>query len=137
MASERVRRRIDRLLDQIEEAVDQRAWERVQALANDVLTLDPQNRDALAFLAAAERGSGRPGAAPLTPTTADVASTERAPTPVPNAPSAELRARPELVEGTSFAGGRYQLLLPDPDRIQPTLQGRLVLNYVTAELLSA
>lgn len=83
MASERVRQRIDRLLDQVEEAADQRAWERVQTLANDVLTLDPQNRDALAFLAAAERTCGSRGAAPLTPTTADVAPTERVPAPEP------------------------------------------------------
>jgi hypothetical protein len=93
MASERVQRRIERLLDQIEQAADQRAWERVQDLARDVLTLDPDNPDALAFRAAAERATGSPDAAPLALTIADVAPTERAPTPVP----------------TSFAGGRYQV----------------------------
>ena len=41
MASERVQRRIDHLLDQTEEAVDQLDWERVHQLAEAVLDLDP------------------------------------------------------------------------------------------------
>ncbi len=55
MPSERIQRQIDRLLDQIEAAVEQRDWERVRELAEDVLRLDPDNGDAQAFLAAAER----------------------------------------------------------------------------------
>ena len=43
MASDRFQRRIDRLLDQVEEAADQRDWERVRQLAEDVLTADPGN----------------------------------------------------------------------------------------------
>ncbi|MCZ6671946.1 MAG: hypothetical protein O7C75_03305, partial [Verrucomicrobia bacterium] len=55
MTSERIQRRVDRLLDQIEEAADQRDWQGVRQLAQDVLRLDPENADALGYLAAAER----------------------------------------------------------------------------------
>ena len=40
MASERFQRRIDRLLDQVEEAVDQLDWEGVRSRAQAVLALD-------------------------------------------------------------------------------------------------
>ncbi len=43
MATERIQRRIDRLLDQVEEAADQEDWEAVQRLSRQVLTLDPDN----------------------------------------------------------------------------------------------
>ena len=56
MASDRFQRRIDRLLDQVEEAADQRNWERVRQLAEDVLTADPGNLDAVKYLATVERG---------------------------------------------------------------------------------
>ena len=55
MASERFQRRIDRLLDQVEEAVDQLDWEGVLSRAQAVLALDPGNADAINFLASAER----------------------------------------------------------------------------------
>src|SRR5712692_7813214 len=57
MPSERVQRRIDRLLDEAEQAMDQRDWSLAQALAQDVLNLDPENPDAPAFLAAAQRAA--------------------------------------------------------------------------------
>ncbi len=50
MASERIQRRIDLLLDQIEEAVDQLNWEVVRERAQAVLALDRENQDALSFL---------------------------------------------------------------------------------------
>lgn len=58
MASERVQRRIDRLLDQVEEAIDQLDWETVLARSQAVLALDPDNADAVNFLASAERALG-------------------------------------------------------------------------------
>ena len=58
MSSERFQRRIERLLDQIEEAVDQLDWETVRGRAHAVLALDPGNTDATDFLAAAERALG-------------------------------------------------------------------------------
>ncbi len=59
MASERVQRRIERLLDQIEEAADQQNWERERILAEEVVALDPENQDAQTFLVAAERSLSR------------------------------------------------------------------------------
>ena len=55
MASDRFQRRIDRLMDQIEEAADQRDWQRVREFSNDVLLADAGNSDAQNFLALAER----------------------------------------------------------------------------------
>ena len=55
MASERFQRRIERLLDQIEEAIDQLDWEEVRGRAHAVLALDPENADAINFMASAER----------------------------------------------------------------------------------
>ena len=55
MASERTQRRIDRLLDQIEDATDKRQWEQVQELAEDLLAFAPDNADARTFLDAAQR----------------------------------------------------------------------------------
>jgi hypothetical protein len=49
MASERIQRRIDRLLDQAEEAMDRSDWESVRDYAKVALGLDPENTDALAF----------------------------------------------------------------------------------------
>ena len=55
MASERFQRRIDRILDQIEDAADRRDWAAVQQGALDLLVFDPENEDARNFLAAAQR----------------------------------------------------------------------------------
>ena len=53
MVSERIQRRIDRLLDQIEEAADESNWALVRDRSEQVLSFDPGNVDGLAFLAAA------------------------------------------------------------------------------------
>ena len=58
MASERVQRRIERLLDQVEEAMDRLDWESVRDCAKVVLGLDSANSDALAFLASVEQVLG-------------------------------------------------------------------------------
>ena len=55
MASERIQRRIDGLLDQIELAMDRLDWESVREIAKVVLGLDPDNRDAVAFLASGDQ----------------------------------------------------------------------------------
>ena len=55
MASERVQRRIDRLLDQAEEAMDSLNWDAARDYAQAVLGLDPGNADALAYLDSAQR----------------------------------------------------------------------------------
>ena len=95
MASERIQRRIDRLLDQIEQAMDRLEWESVRSSAQAVLGLDAENSDAVAFLAAADRALSDRGEAP---------SGARAPSEPPLAPP-----QPASVEPASFANGRYQV----------------------------
>ena len=54
MASDNFQRRIDRILDQIEDASDQSDWVAVRQGALDLLVFDPENEDAKIFLAAAQ-----------------------------------------------------------------------------------
>ena len=91
MASERFQRRIDRILDQIEDAADRRDWRAVRIGAQDVLIFDPENADALNFLAAAQRALGAE---------ADFRDA---------ADSSQARPIDQSTEPTSFADGRYQV----------------------------
>lgn len=95
MASERLSRHIERLLDEADEALTQRRWDVVQERAQDILSIDPENSEGVAFLAAAERALGSSGAA-----------TEGPPlSPSPAAPSTSSSP----VQPTSFADGRYEV----------------------------
>ena len=60
MASERIQRRIERLLDQIDAAEASEDWQRVRDLARDVLDLQEDNTEAVAYLRASERRLGTP-----------------------------------------------------------------------------
>ncbi len=66
MASERVQRRIDALLDEAEGAFAARDWARLAAVADDALKLDPSNADAATFAPGGleRRCGGRTGSAP-------------------------------------------------------------------------
>ena len=86
MASERIRRQIDRLLDEAEQAVVLRDWSAVRQHAQDALVLDPENSDALALLAAAERGVASPN---------------------PGAPTPIAAVAPAPSQPTAFVSGRY------------------------------
>ena len=55
MASERVQRTIEGLLDEAEQAVGKSDWDLVRDRAQNVLAFDPDNQDAVYFLAAANR----------------------------------------------------------------------------------
>ena len=55
MASERFQGHIDRLLDQVDEAMRELNWEQVRDRSQAVLALDPNNQDSLTFLAAVDR----------------------------------------------------------------------------------
>ena len=88
MVSERAQRRIDRLLDQAEEAADQASWQRVSDLAREVLAFSPSNADAEVFRDAANRR--------LAEHTAESATT-LAPAP------------PQQEQPKSFAAGRYEV----------------------------
>ena len=55
MVSERLQRRIYRILEQLEDAADRRDWPAVRQGALDVLVFDPANEEAKNFLAAAQQ----------------------------------------------------------------------------------
>ena len=59
MTTERIKRRIERLLDQLEEAADIEDWETVQRLSRQLVALDRENADAAAFLEMAGDMRGR------------------------------------------------------------------------------
>ena len=92
MASERLKRQNERLLNEAEEAISRLDWATVRARAQAVLAYDPDNVDALAFLAGAERALGRG----TPPHTSEVSQ-----------PRSSVHAGP-TAEPTSFANGRYQ-----------------------------
>ena len=95
MASERIQRQIDRLLDEAEQAVKSHDWDVVSARAQSVPALDPSSADALTFSSAAPRSLGDSPAESVAPIQA--AHT----TPVlPTAPTEQ---------PTSFASGRYRV----------------------------
>ena len=96
MATERLRRRIEQLLDEAEEALTQLDWGTVSARVTAVMSLEPDNPDAQALLEAVERAqdsSGTPSSHLNTPTSSAVT------------PSAS----PSPVQPTSFANGRYEV----------------------------
>ncbi|MFQ6028743.1 MAG: serine/threonine-protein kinase PknK, partial [Dehalococcoidia bacterium] len=80
------------MLDQIEEAMDQLDWKSVRTFAQAVLRLDPENNDALGYLAAAERD---PGISEQPSSSQSTASTP--PSITPND------------QPTSLANGRYEV----------------------------
>ncbi|MCH7801269.1 MAG: hypothetical protein IIC24_06960, partial [Chloroflexi bacterium] len=96
MPSERIQRRIDRLLDQIEESADQEDWETTLRLSEQVLDLDPDDEDAHTFLRLAQLRVNPE------PVSADVTSeSEESSPPAPPAPAKD--------QPTSFSDGRYQV----------------------------
>ena len=74
MASERIQRQIDHLLDEAEEAFDQGDWNRLSDRANRVLLLDAENNDAFTFLTAAKRALGAPSESALPPAVGELHS---------------------------------------------------------------
>ena len=94
MASDRLQRQIERLLDEAEEAISKFDWDALLQRAQAVLAMDPENRDALAFLATAERAIGAAAALP----------SSQPSTSIPNTAPAATTDQP-----TSFANGRYQV----------------------------
>ena len=95
MASERVQRRIERLLDQLDEAETQGNWESVRDLAQDVLEIDPDNTETGAYLRSSARRLGAVTATPSDP-----------PSSPPDSAAVADRQTPQP---TSFANGRYQV----------------------------
>jgi serine/threonine-protein kinase len=97
MPSERVQRRIDRLLDDSEEAADRHDWDAVAEYARTALSADPANEDALTFQGMADAARSRE--APLS-----TSGTAPAPSPLPTGEGHGTTTIP-----TSFANDRYQV----------------------------
>lgn len=95
MASDRLKRHIDRLLDEADEAIIARNWEAVRERAQDILAIDPENSDGLAILGTAERArqDGPPSASLATPDTTQL----QAPEPNPSNLRPRLLERPKLI----------------------------------------
>ena len=94
MASDRRRLRIERLLDEAEDAVGRYDWDAVRQAAQAVLAFDPENGEALDLLTGAERALGDFALPPTIQPTSSTPAIGPAATP----------AHP-----TSFAAGRYQV----------------------------
>jgi tetratricopeptide (TPR) repeat protein len=97
--SKRVQRRIDRLLDDAEQAADRKQWGDVAESARMALKLDPDNADARALLSMVEDVASESEASATSPT-APLA---------PGAPSREDVASASVAQPTSFASGRYEV----------------------------
>ena len=95
-----MQRRIERLLDQAEEAADHRDWGRVAESVQMVLSVDPENADALAFQVMLENAgiSGSGADSPSNTVGADSGP-----------PEGESLSAPTTKSPTSFANDRYQV----------------------------
>ena len=96
MANERVQWRVERLLDQLDEAESQGNWESVRDLAQDVLEIDPDNTEAGAYLRSSGRRLEAVTVAPNEP---------RSSAP----PSSLIVSDRQVTQPTSFANTRYQV----------------------------
>ena len=94
MASDRRSLRIERLLDEGEEAVRRYDWDAVRQAAQAVLAFDPENGEALDLLTGAERALGDFAPPPANQ-------------PTTSTPAIKLAAAPD--QPASFANGRYQV----------------------------
>ena len=90
MASERIQRRIESLLDEADAAISRYDWETVRQASYAVLALSPENSDAATFLAAAERALGAVGTPPV-PSAREHAEAIDPPPPMIGSPEAERR----------------------------------------------
>jgi tetratricopeptide (TPR) repeat protein len=90
VTSERIQRQIDRLLDAADQAFTARDWAALRDASSDVLSLDSENAEAKAFMAAAERNLSEGLQAPAASPHGTLVS--------PSAP-----------QPTSFANGRYEV----------------------------
>ena len=90
MPSERVQRRIDRLLDQADAALESNDWQKTVEICRAALKLDSENEDAKSYLEAAEEALGQSSKV-------DTAT----------APTQTTTAKSDPDTPASFADGRY------------------------------
>ena len=103
MVSERVQRRIDRLLDDAEEAADRHDWAKVIEVSEGVLAVDPDNPDANALIEIARRAAAARVDAPSSESVSEASGAPSDAEPV-LAISADALSAP-----SSFANDRYQV----------------------------
>ena len=94
MVSERIQHRIEALLDEVDAAAAESSWPEVIEKANAVLGFDPENEEAVSYLAAAER--------------AQASFVTSAPIPAPERSATE-PAEPAPSHPSSFVAGRYRV----------------------------
>ena len=117
MPSDRRIRRIERLLDQAEEAVSALEWDVVRDRAEAVLAFEPENVDALDLLAAAERSLGSELGSPPQ----QAGSTSEASSPVAAAPEAERRQLTVMFCDLQGSTALSQQL--DPEELRDVIRG--------------
>ncbi|MCH8236046.1 MAG: protein kinase, partial [Chloroflexi bacterium] len=101
MVTERTRRRIERLLDEADEAIASGDWSLAQRRAQDVLAFDPESQEAAELLEAAERRLGSGATPKVVEQIASAASGQGRASATTDGESADIP--------TSFAGGRYEV----------------------------
>ena len=117
MVSERVQRQIDRLLDEAEAAIATCDWAAVGDHARTVLRLDPENNDALSYLAASERDPDSAGGEG-SPDTQDLAEPQP---PSSSAPDAERRQLTVMFCDLQGSTALSQQL--DPEELRDVIRG--------------
>src|SRR5438445_770236 len=112
MQSDRIQQRINTFLDEADEAAARSDWARVRDRAQNVLAFDPENSEALSYIAAADRAD--PSQPANHPEQAAIGSrTDGA--PVGNGrrrtrnPQSEIRG-PQSAAPASFCDGRYRVV---------------------------
>ena len=93
MVSERIQRRIDRLLDQAEEAADAQDWNVAASRAREALTLDSENEDAQTLFESSQT----------------MLAAESVPESSSSSESAAVVAAPTPTHPSSFVAGRYRV----------------------------
>ena len=117
MVSERVQRQIDRLLDEAEAAIATGDWAAVGDHARTVLRLDPENSDALSYLAASKRDPDSAGGEG-SPDTQDLAEPQP---PSSSAPDAERRQLTVMFCDLQGSTALSQQL--DPEELRDVIRG--------------
>ena len=117
MASERLQRQIERLLDEAEQSIAQRDWAGVRERAQDVISIDPENREGQAFLAAADRALG----ATSNPVSVEQESAAPEPLAATTAPEAERRQLTVMFCDLQGSTALSQQL--DPEQLRDVIRG--------------
>jgi len=119
MASERIQRRIDLLLDEADQALADGDWPIVRDRSSKVLTLDPDNSDAATYIAAAERAQ-----VAITDSAPSLERAETAPAepPTPAATATEAERRQLTVMFCDLQGSTALSQQLDPEELRDVIR---------------